>query len=291
MSAGTTFNLLHNWLNRNGLAQRHIGQADEVTGALVEAAQAYGAKLRLSAEVAKVKVEGGRAVGVLLETGEQVAAGCVLSAVDPRHTFLTLVGPMELPPDFVWKVRSIKMRGSVARVHLGVAALPEGMAPYTTYALAPSLRYLEQAYDAAKYGELSQKPYLEVTTTENVISIHFQYAPYELRKSSWKVEGSKVENLAIDTLAAYFPNLKSSIVNRKSLTPLDLETTYALTEGDLNHGQLMLDQFLFMRPIPGWSNHRTPIEDLYLCGSGVHAGGGISGASGRNAAKIVLKGI
>ena len=165
------------------------------------------------------------------------------------------------------------------------------MAPYTTYALAPSLRYLEQAYDAAKYGELSQKPYLEVTTTENVISIHFQYAPYELRKSSWKVEGSKVENLAIDTLAAYFPNLKSSIVNRKSLTPLDLETTYALTEGDLNHGQLMLDQFLFMRPIPGWSNHRTPIEDLYLCGSGVHAGGGISGASGRNAAKIVLKGI
>ena len=200
-----------------------------------------------------------------------------------------MVGPMELPPSFVWNVGSIKMRGSVAKVHLGVDSLPDGMIPFSTYAVAPSLRYLEKAYDAAKYGEISEKPYLEVTTTENVVSIHFQFAPYQLKSGKWKDERSKVENLAIDTLAEYFPNLKSKIVNRKSLTPLDLDSTYALTEGDLNHGQIMLDQFLFMRPIPGWSNHKTPIDGLYLCGSGVHAGGGISGASGRNAAKEVKK--
>jgi phytoene dehydrogenase-like protein len=175
------------------------------------------------------------------------------------------------------------MRGSVAKIHLqtkGNHGIPEG-----TLVVAPSIKYLERAYDAAKYGEISEKPYLEVTTSGNTVSIHFQFAPYALRKSSWQVEGLKVEKLAIDMLAEYFPNLKSSVVNKKTITPLDLEQTYGLTEGDLNHGQLMLDQFLFMRPIPGWSNHKTPIDNLYLCGSGVHGGGGVSGASGRNVVK------
>jgi phytoene dehydrogenase-like protein len=211
----------------------------------------------------------------------------VLSAVDPKRTFLSLVGPLELPPTFVWNVQSIKMRGSVAKVHLGVESLPDGMMPFTTYAVAPSLRYLEKAYDAAKYGEISEKPYLEVMTTENVISIHLQFAPYALKTGDWRLENKKVESIAIDTLAEYFPNLQSLITNLKSLTPLDLETTYSLTEGDLNHGQLMLDQFLFMRPIPGWSNHKTPIDGLYLCGSGVHGGGGVSGVAGRNVIKVL----
>jgi phytoene dehydrogenase-like protein len=198
---------------------------------------------------------------------------------------------MELPPTFVWNVGSIKMRGSVAKVHLGMELLPDGMKPFTTYVIAPSLRYLEKAYDAAKYGEISKKPYLEVTTTENVISIHFQFAPYKLKDKDWQIERKQVEALAIGTLSEHFPDLKSKVKSLKSLTPLDLEETYSLTEGDLNHGQIMLDQFLFMRPIPGWSNHKTPIDGLYLCGSSVHAGGGISGASGRNAAKVVLKTI
>lgn len=289
MSAGTTFNLLHNWLNRGGPAHRHIGRAGQVTGALVEAARAYGAEIRLNAEVKVVQVDTYTCKGVMLVDGEEIFADTVISAVDPKRTFLSLVGPLELPPTFVWNMDSIKMRGSVAKVHLGVESLPDGMTPFTTYVVAPSLRYLEKAYDAAKYGEISEKPYLEVTTTENVISIHIQFVPYQLKNGNWEEERNKIENLAIDTLGEYFPNLKSSIVNRKSLTPLDLETTYSLTEGDLNHGQIMLDQFLFMRPIPGWSNHKTPIEGLYLCGSGVHAGGGVSGASGRNAAKAVLK--
>ena len=289
MSAGTTFNLLHNWLNRGGLAHQHIGQAGQVAGALGEAAKAHGAEIRLNAEVASIKVEHGRVTGVVLANGEEVAAQIVLSAADPKQTFLSLVGSMELPPTFVWNVQSIKMRGSVAKVHLGMESLPEGMIPFTTYAIAPSLRYLEKAYDAAKYGEISEKPYLEVTTTENVISVHFQFAPYQLKNGKWKEESQKVEKLAVDTLAEHFQNLKSKIKNTKTVTPLNLEETYALTEGDLNHGQIMLDQFLFMRPIPGWSNHKTPIDGLYLCGSGVHAGGGISGASGRNATKEVKK--
>jgi phytoene dehydrogenase-like protein len=289
MSAGTTFNLIHNWLNRSGLAHQHIGQAGQVTGALVEAAKAYGAEIRLNAEVASIKVEHGRATGVILANDKEIAANTVLSAADPKRTFLSLVGPLELPPTFVWNVQSIKMRGSVAKVHLGVESLPDGMMPFTTYAVAPSLRYLEKAYDAAKYGEISDKPYLEVTTTENVVSIHFQFAPYQLKNGIWEEESEKIENLAIDILSEHFSDLKSSLVTRHTITPADLEAVYSLTEGDLNHGQLMLDQFLFMRPIPGWSNHKTPIEGLYLCGSGVHAGGGISGASGRNAAKMVLK--
>jgi phytoene dehydrogenase-like protein len=192
---------------------------------------------------------------------------------------------MELPPEFVWHTQSIKMRGSVAKVHLltdGNHNIPDG-----TIVLAPSIRYLEKAYDAAKYGEISEKPYLEVTASGNAVSIHFQFAPYKLKSSEWNVEGSKVENLSIDTLSEYFPNLKSSIKNTKTITPEDLEEIFGLTEGDLNHGQLMLDQFLFMRPIPGWSNHKTPIDNLYLCGSGVHGGGGVSGVAGRNVVKVL----
>jgi phytoene dehydrogenase-like protein len=151
------------------------------------------------------------------------------------------------------------------------------------------LRYLERAFDAAKYGEVSAQPYLEVTSNGNVVSIHFQFAPYKLLNSDWGTQRSHVEQLAIATLAEYFPTLKASIKQIKSMLPTDLEVTWGLTEGDLNHGQLILDQMFFMRPLPGWSNHRTPIDGLYLCGSGVHGGGGISGASGRNAARAVLK--
>jgi phytoene dehydrogenase-like protein len=177
------------------------------------------------------------------------------------------------------------MRGCVAKVHLlteGNHGIPEG-----TIVLAPSIKYLEKAYDAAKYGEISEKPYLEVTTSGNVVSIHFQFSPYMLKNGEWKAEREKVEKLAINTLSEYFPNLQSLVSNSHMITPQDLETTYSLTEGDLNHGQLMLDQFLFMRPIPGWSNHKTPIDNLYLCGSGVHGGGGVSGAAGRNVVKIL----
>ena len=221
----------------------------------------------------------------MLASGEEIPVNTILSSADPKHTLLKLVGALELPPEFVWHTQSIKMRGSVAKVHLltdGKHGIPEG-----TVVLAPSIKYLERAYDAAKYGEISEKPYLEVTISGNVVSIHFQFAPYSLKNLNWNDRRADLENLAIDTLAEHFPNLKSKIINLKSLTPKDLEDIYGLTEGDLNHGQLMLDQFLFMRPIPGWSNHRTPIDNLYLCGSGVHGGGGVSGVTGRNVMRII----
>ena len=285
MGAGTGYVLIHNWLNRGGLAHVNVGRAGEITQALANAVRAYGGEIRCEAEVAYIQIDTYTCKGVVLANGEEIFADQVLSAVDPKRTFLSLVGPANLPPEFVWKVQSIKMRGSAAKVHLlteGNHGIPEG-----TVVLAPSIKYLEKAYDAAKYGEISEWPYLEVTTSGNIVSVHFQFAPYWLKNREWTVERKRVEKLAIDTLTEYFPNLQSLISNSHVITPLDLEQNYALTEGDLNHGQLMLDQFLFMRPIPGWSNHKTPIDNLYLCGSGVHGGGGVSGAAGRNVLKVL----
>ncbi len=287
MSAGTGYTLLHNWMNRGGLSHVNVGGAGDMTQALANAVKAYDGEIRLEAEVKSVLVDTYTCKGVVLANGEEISADTVISAVDPKRTFLSLVGPMNLPPEFVWNAQSIKMRGSVAKVHLlmdGAKGIPEG-----TLVVAPSIRYLEQAYDAAKYGEISEKPYLEITTLGNVLSVHVQFAPYALRTSNWNEQRTHLENLVIGTLDEYFNNLKSKIIKIKSLTPLDLEETYGLTEGDLNHGQLMLDQFLFMRPTPGWSNHKTPIDGLYLCGSGVHGGGGVSGASGRNAANLIQR--
>jgi phytoene dehydrogenase-like protein len=318
MGAGTGYTLMHNWANRGGMAHssplptgeglgvRGIGHISE---ALANAVKSFGGEIRLNAEVARIQVDTFTCKGVVLKNGEEISASNIISAADPKHTFLSLVGAVNLPPEFVWNVQSIKMRGSVAKVHLLLDDVGTGLAPvqkgqsqglpqHATFVVAPSIKYLEKAYDAAKYYQISEKPYLEVTTSGNVVSIHFQYAPYNLKHGTlrqgsgqtWDVERDTVENLAINTLAEYFPSLKSSIVNRKSITPLDLEQIYGLTEGDLNHGQIMLDQFMFMRPIPGWSNHKTPLDNLYLCGSGVHGGGGVSGAAGRNAARIIIKG-
>jgi phytoene dehydrogenase-like protein len=285
MSAGTGYTLLHNWLNRAGASHSNVGKAGEITKALANAVNSFGGEIFINAEVRQITIKDLCATGVVLANGQEFSASVILSAVDPKRTFLSLVGPMELPPEFVWHTQSIKMRGSVAKVHLltnGNHGIPEG-----TVVLAPSIQYLERAYDAAKYGEVSAKPYLEITTSGNVVSIHAQFAPYALKNGTWDLERETLEKLVIKTLDAYFPDLISKIVNLKSLTPLDLEQTYSLTEGDLNHGQLMLDQLLFMRPIPGWANHKTPIDGLYLCGSGVHGGGGVSGASGRNVTRVM----
>jgi phytoene dehydrogenase-like protein len=285
-SAGTGYTLVHNWLNRGGLAHRHGDDGTTITAALVAALRTHGGELRTSTGVARILVDCQKARGVRLASGEEIAAKVVASAADPRATLLGLAGAPELPPEFVWQTQSIRMRGSVAKVHLltdGRHGLPDG-----TLVVAPTLRYLERAYDAAKYGAISEQPYLEVTTTGPVVSVHFQFASFALRQSDWQGARSALETRAVDTLAACAPALRDSIRSIESITPLDLEQDFGLTEGDLNHGQLILDQIFFMRPLPGWSDHRTPVDGLFLCGSGVHGGGGISGASGRNAARVVL---
>ena len=287
MSAGGGYTLIHNWLNRGGPAHRPMpGGTQRVTAALVAALESAGGRLRTAAPVAQVIVDRQQVRGVRLEGGEEIHASTVVSGADPRHTLLGLVGAPELPPEFVWQAQSIKMRGSVAKLHVltaGGHGLPDG-----TLVIAPTLKYLERAYDAAKYGEMSREPYLELTTDGDVVSIHFQFAPYLLRQGSWDERQAALESLAIETVAARFHGFRASVREVRSITPLDLERTWSLTEGDLNHGQLILDQLMFMRPMPGWSDHRTPVDGLYLCGSGVHGGGGLSGAGGRNAARTIL---
>ncbi|MGD9965157.1 MAG: phytoene desaturase family protein [Hyphomonadaceae bacterium] len=288
MSAGSGYTLMHNWLNRGGPGHKRVtGGVGQIADALVMALRARGGELRTSAEVTAILTDDLRVRGVQLANGEEIGAPIVVSGADPRHTLLDLVGAPELPPEFVWHAQSIKMRGSVAKVHLltsGDHGLPVG-----TCVVAPTVRYVERAYDAAKYGQVSSAPYLELTSDGAAVSIHFQYAPYALRDGEWGQERPVLERIAVDTAGEVLPQLKASIREIRSLTPLDLEHTYGLTEGDLNHGQLILDQTFFMRPMPGWSMHKTPVDNLYLCGNGVHGGGGVSGAAGRNAARAVLR--
>jgi phytoene dehydrogenase-like protein len=289
MSAGTGFTLIHNWLNRAGLAHRTATRGPQgLTDALVKAVQASGGEIRTGTEVTQILVEHQRVLGVRLASGEEIKAATVVSSADPRRTLLGLVGAPELPPEFVWQAQSIRMRGSVAKLFVqtdGRHGLPDG-----TVAIAPTLKYLERAYDSTKYGELSQHPYLEVTTSGTDVAVHLQFATYALRGADWNSMRLELEKRALDTLALHFPSFKGSVQAVQAVTPVDLEQSWGLTEGDLNHGQLILDQIFFMRPLPGWSNHRTPIDGLHLCGSGVHGGGGISGTPGRNAARALLRG-
>jgi phytoene dehydrogenase-like protein len=275
MSAGTGFTLMHNWLQRGGLAHRPpAGGVGRIAEALVAALHARGGALRTSAPVQNILVDRQRASGVRLGNGEEIGAHAVYSSADPRHTLLTLVGARELPPEFAWQAQSIKLRGSVAKVHVetdGRHGLPDG-----TIVVAPAIRYLERAYDAAKYGEMSPAPYLEATRSGNAVSLHFQFAPHALRNANWDVARATLQQRAIDTLDAYAPGFKASVLQVRTITPRELESVYGLSEGDLNHGQLILDQIFFLRPLPGWADQRTPVEGLYLCGSGVHGGGAIT---------------
>jgi len=312
--AGTAYNLAHHWVNQNGPYKTVVkGGIGYLTQTLAQAARTLGAEIRASVEVAHINIREGKAVGVTLASGEEISARLVISGADPRRTFLQLVDPLELDPEFMWSVQNIKLRGSTAKIHLALMGLPQFTGLETvkassrsplqgTMVIAPSLKYLERAYDSAKYGEYSQHPYLELTIPtladpslapagRHVMSIHAQFAPYHLRGQSWSEAREAFGRVVIDTLSEYAPNLaqESLISNLQVITPLDLEDTYGLTEGNFNHGEMMLDQILFMRPMPGWAQYRTPIDNLYLCGPGTHPGGGVSGLSGRNAARQILE--
>ncbi|MBL8096722.1 MAG: NAD(P)/FAD-dependent oxidoreductase [Anaerolineales bacterium] len=303
MGAGTAFLFLHLWANNDSLFQTRVkGGAGALSEALAQAATGFGAELRLGAEVAQVKLSGDRAAGVVLANGEEITAQRVVSALDPRRTFLGLVGPDALDPEFVWATQNIKLRGCVAKVNLALDGLPTftgvtdaGLRGALT--LSPSLNDLERAYDAAKYGGLSERPYLEVSLPtlaepglapdgKHLLSVHMQFAPYRGEQADW---ATRIEAIVVNALAQLAPDLPGRILHSQVLTPRDLETRFGLSEGNLYHGEMMLDQILFMRPLSGWAQHRTPIENLYLCGPGTHPGGGVSGASGRNAARQILK--
>jgi phytoene dehydrogenase-like protein len=274
--------------------------------ALAEAARRFGAEIRSNARVREIVVRDGRAIGVALETGEHLAARTVVSSLDPRRTLTHLVAAEHFDPEFLRAVGHIRCRGATAIVHLALRELPQfaavpGDALRGTLCIAPSLDYLERAYDDAKYGRVSQRPFLEARIPtvldpslapagRHLMTVRMQYAPYHRRDRAWDAAArDHLADLVIATLGEVAPNLPAAVEGRHVVTPRDLEERFGLTEGHLYHGELALDQILFMRPVAGWAQYRTPVAGLYLCGAGTHPGGGLAGAPGRNAARELLR--
>ena len=284
-----------------------VGGTGAITQAMSAAAKEAGAEIRTSAEVKEVRVKDSAATGVVLANGEEVSAKAVISNADPRRTLLTLVDPTHLTPDFVMKLQNIRMPGTVAKVNLALSALPKFTALDGNDAalrgrihIGPEIDYLERAFDESKYGNFSPHPYLEVMIPsctdpsfapngKHVMSIYMQYAPFKLKNSDWDKQRSALGETVVNTLAQYAPDLPSLVEDGQIITPKDLETTYGLTGGHIFHGELALDQFFTMRPLLDWARYNTPIQNLYLCGSGTHPGAGLTGGSGANAAREILK--
>src|SRR3954468_3043948 len=284
-----------------------IGGTGAITQAMTAAAKEAGAEIRTSAEVREVCVKDGAATGVVLASGEEINAKAVISNADPRRTLLTLVDPTHLTPDFVMKLQNIRMPGTVAKVNLALSALPKFTSLNADDAalrgrihIGPEIDYLERAFDESKYGNFSPHPYLEVTIPsltdpslapngKHVMSVYMQYAPFKLKNAEWDNQRSALGETVVKTLAEYAPNLPSLVEDGQIITPKDLETTYGLTGGHIFHGELALDQFFTMRPLLDWARYRTPIKSLFLCGSGTHPGAGLTGGSGMNAAREILK--
>ena len=312
-SPGTAYVLLHHYMGEIDGAFRSWGFARGGTGAISnaigEAARHFGATIRTECDVESILVRSGEARGVVLAGGEEIHAKQVVSGLDPHRTFLKLVDSEHLPEDFVSRIRRFKMRGSSGKVNLAVDRLPEfssrpGNGPHLRgdIAIAPSVEYLERAYDEAKYGKFSRRPYLNVVIPsvvdstvappgKHIVSCFVQYAPYRLAEGpeNWPEQREAFGDAVVDTLAEYCPGLKESILYRQVLTPWDLEKEFGLTEGNIFHGELSLEQLAFQRPASGFAHYATPLRKLWMCASGTHPGGGIMGAPGALAAKAILK--
>jgi phytoene dehydrogenase-like protein len=283
------------------------GGMGELTQAMASAAKAAGVEIRTSAEVIEIRVKDGAATGVLLSTGEEINARAVISNADPKRTLLKLTDPTHLSPDFVQKLQHYRGNGTVAKVNLALSGLPAFTALKNSdesalkgrIHIGPEIDYLERAFDESKYGNFSRQPYLEVAIPsltdptlappgKHVMSIYMQYAPYKL-KGDWEDQRKALGQTVVQTLAQYAPNLPEMILTHQIITPLDLEEVYGLTGGQIFHGDLALDQFFTMRPLLDWARYKTPIRNLYLCGSGTHPGAGLTGGSGANAAREIIK--
>jgi phytoene dehydrogenase-like protein len=310
-SPGTAYVLLHHYMGEIDGAFRSWGFARGGTGAISnaigDAARESGVEIRTEAAVAKILLEHGKARGVVLRNGDEILADVVCSSVDPRLTFLKMIGAQELPDDFVEDIERFKYRGSSGKVNLAVDALPDfksmpgpGAHLRGAISFSPSVDHMERAYDDAKYGKFSRRPYIDMVIPsltdpsiappgKHVISCFCQYAPYNLKGGTWDEQREAFGDTVIDTIAEHAPNIRDIILHRQVVTPLDLEREFGLSEGNIFQGELSLEQLFFLRPAPGWAQYRTPVRNLYMCGSATHPGGGIMGAPGRNAAQILLK--
>jgi len=294
----------------SGLASFAVGGAGAITQAMAAAATEAGAEIRRNAEVIEVTVGNGVASGVVLSSGEEINAQAIVSNADPKRTLLKLVDPMHLSPDFVMKLQHYRMPGTVAKVNLALSGLPKFTALNGSsdgalsgrILIAPEIDYLERAFDESKYGEFSKQPYLEVAIPtigdpslapagKHVMSIYMQYAPFKLKSSDWEKQRVPLGDTVVKTLTRYAPNLPELILSHQIITPQDLEDIYGLTSGHIFQGELALDQFFTMRPLLDWAKYNTPIKNLYLCGSGTHPGAGLTGGSGANAAREILRAL
>ena len=309
-SPGTAYVLLHHYMGEIDGAFRSWGLVRGGTGAIsnaiAAAAREAGADIRTEAPIARIIVQNGEATGVALENGDEFRAKVVSSSVDPRLTFIKMVGPGNLPGDFVDDIHRYKFRGSSGKVNLALDGLPDftclpGAGPHLRGAISisPTVEYMERAYDDAKYGRFSRRPYIDIVIPsltdpsvappgKHVMSCFVQYAPYHLKEGTWDEKREEFGDTVINTLADFAPNLHNIILHRQVLTPLDIERRFGLSEGNIFQGELTLEQLFFLRPVPGWAQYRTPIRNLYMCGSATHPGGGIMGASGLNAARKIL---
>jgi len=310
-SPGTAYVLLHHYMGEIDGAFRAWGIPRGGTGgvsnAIASAARAAGVEIRLQAPVDHIRVQGDRATGVVLESGEEISASTVLSSVDAHQTFLNLLEPGHLPSEFEEEVRRYKFRGSSGKVNLALDALPNftclpGVGEHLRGAISfsPAVDYMERAYDDAKYGHFSRRPYIDTIIPtlvdpsmappgKHVMSCFVQYAPYHLAEGQWDDNAREAfGETVIDTIAERAPNIRDIILHKQVLTPLDIERDFGLTEGNIFQGELSLEQLFFNRPVPGWARYRTPIKDLWMCGSATHPGGGIMGAPGRIAALELL---
>ncbi|HEX4565341.1 MAG TPA: NAD(P)/FAD-dependent oxidoreductase, partial [Vicinamibacterales bacterium] len=310
-SPGTAYVLLHHYMGEIDGAFRSWGLSRGGTGAISnaigDAAREAGVEIRMETPVAQILVKDGAAGGVVLENGDVLTASVVSSSLDPRQTFTKMVGEAHLPGEFVEDVNRYKYRGSSGKVNLALDGLPNfGCLPGAgthlrgAISISPSVDYMERAYDDAKYGRFSRHPYVDMVIPsltdpsvappgKHVMSCFVQYAPYHLKDGHWDDQRETFGDTVIDTVAEYAPNIKDLILHRQVLTPLDIERTFGLSEGNIFQGELTLEQLFFLRPAPGWARYRTPIRNLYMCGSATHPGGGIMGAPGRNAAMRILK--
>jgi phytoene dehydrogenase-like protein len=310
-SPGTAYVLLHHYMGEIDGAFRSWGFSRGGTGAISNAiaasAREAGVEIRTKAPVGKIVVKNGRATGVVLQSGEEIAANVVSSSVDPHLTFEKFMEPSELPADFLEGVRRYKFRGSSGKVNIALNALPDfkaipgdGAHLRGAISISPGMEYMERAYDDAKYGYYSRRPYIDMVIPsltdpsvappgKHVLSCFVQYAPYKLAQGTWDDQREAFGDNVIDTIAEYAPNIKNIIIGRQILTPLDLEREFGLTQGNIFQGELSLEQLFFLRPVAGWAYYRTPVENLYMCGSATHPGGGIMGANGRIASQVILK--
>jgi len=311
-SPGTAYVLLHHYMGEIDGAFRAWGFARGGTGAIsnaiADAAREAGAEIRTEAAIAKITVKNGRAAGVVLANGDEIYADVISSSVDPRLTFTRMIEPGNLPDEFMEGVKRYKFRGSSGKVNMALDGLPNfksmpgvGAQLRGAMSISPSVDYMEKAYDEAKYGHWSAHPYIDMvipTLTDtslappgkHILSCFVQYAPYKLAPGlDWDTEKEKFGDAVVNTIAEYAPNIKDIILHRQVVTPLDLEREWGLSEGNIFQGELSLEQLFFLRPVAGWAQFRSPIKNLYMCGSATHPGGGIMGAPGRLAALEILK--